>query len=204
MTDRAAVMKRFKKDLNEAIQTTLGTEESIEFLECNAHFLLGLSVKTNAACKDIQLERGENRIGRDRQPRFQKFTTSEAAVVRYIRMACEVLGPRGGEKNGCRDGWIAFCSLNQKPSVISSFKGNRFNNFFEAAAALRFHRADHRIPPGISLPERNGQLESVLSDALCDQLAHYVLALALLFFRVTGPYWELLGSAGALCMNRDN
>ena len=63
MTDRAAVMKRFKKDLNEAIQTTLGTEESIEFLECNAHFLLGLSVKTNAACKDIQLERGENRIG---------------------------------------------------------------------------------------------------------------------------------------------
>ena len=194
MTDRAAVMKKFKKDLNEAVQTTLETEESIEFLECNAHFLLGLSAKTNAACKDIQLERGENRIGRDRQPRFQKFTTSEAAVVRYIRMACEVLGPRGDEKNGCRDGWIAFCSLSRKRSVISSFKGNRFNNLFEAAAALNFHRADIITYLQEYLPERNGKLESVLSDALCDQLAHYVLALALLFFRVTGPYWELLGS----------
>lgn len=86
------------------VQTTLGTEESIEFLGCNAHFLLGLSSKTNTAFKEIQAERQEERIGRDSHPQFKKYATSEAAAVRYIRMACEVLGPRGDEKNGCRDG----------------------------------------------------------------------------------------------------
>ena len=34
----------------------------------------------------------------------------------------------------------------------------------------------------------------VLADATSDQVAVYLLALALLYFRLTGPYWQLLGS----------
>ena len=159
-------MKRFKKDLNEAIQTTLGTEESIEFLGCP---LSGrIKCQNKHSLQDTQRERGENRLGRNRlgrnrQPRFQKNKTSEAAVVCYIRMACEVLGPRGDEKNGCRDGWVACCSLNQKPSVISifSFKGNHFNNLFEAAAALHFHRA------GIMTYCRNVSQKETASCRVC-------------------------------------
>ena len=35
---------------------------------------------------------------------------------------------------------------------------------------------------------------SVLADATSDQAAVYLLTLALLYFRLTGPYWRLLGS----------
>ena len=194
MTDRAAVMKKFKSDFNSAVQATLGTEESIEFLSCNAHFLLGLSSKTNSACKLIQEDRQELNLGRDMEPQFHNFKTAEAAVVRYIRMACEVFGPRGDEKNGCRDGWLAYCALNDKTSIISSFKSNRFNNLFEASAALHYHRADIVTFLEEYMPEKNGKLRSVLFDAACDQLAAYILALALVFYRITGPYWDLLGT----------
>ena len=34
----------------------------------------------------------------------------------------------------------------------------------------------------------------VLADATSDQVAVYLLTLALLYFRLTGPYWRLLGS----------
>jgi len=160
MTDRTAVMKKYKKDLNDAVQATLGTQESTEFPGCNAHFLLGQSSKSNTALTATQKERDESRIGTDLQPHFQHFSTPEAAAVRYIRMACEVLGPRGDEKSGCRDAWIAFCALNEKPSVISSFKANRFNNLFEAAAALTYHRDDIITFLRDYMPDKNSKLQS--------------------------------------------
>ena len=194
MSDRAAVMKKFKVDLQEAIQVTLGTQESIEFLYCNAHFLLGLSNNTNNTLQSIQQDRGELRIGRDEQPIFHRFTRSEAAAVRYICKACEVLGPRGDEKSGCRDAWLAFCSISGKASRVTSFKSNRFNNLFEAAAALHFHRASIIDFLDNFLPEKNQKLESVLYDVKSDAVGVYVLTLAMAFFRITGPYWQLLGT----------
>ena len=68
MTDRAAVMKKYKKDLNDAVQATLGTQESVEFQGCNAHFLLGWSSKSNTALTAIQKEQDESSIGTDLQP----------------------------------------------------------------------------------------------------------------------------------------
>ena len=68
MTDRAAVMKKYKKDLNDAVQATLGTQESVEFQGCNAHFLLGRSSKSNTALTAIQKEQDESSIGTDLQP----------------------------------------------------------------------------------------------------------------------------------------
>lgn len=42
MSDRASVNKAMKRDINDLRKATLGTEEDLEFLFCNAHFLLGL------------------------------------------------------------------------------------------------------------------------------------------------------------------
>lgn len=42
MSDRAAPNKLMKKDFNDLRKATLGTEEDLQFLYCNAHFLLGL------------------------------------------------------------------------------------------------------------------------------------------------------------------
>ena len=44
------------------------------------------------------------------------------------------------------------------------------------------------------MADRNQKLESVLNDPESDSVAVYVLALALMYHRVTGSYWKLLGS----------
>ena len=194
MSDRASVMKKYKEELNDAIKTTLGTQENIQFLYCNAHFLLGLSSTSDKTLKGVQAELKEDQIGRDPNPRFQRYSVTEAAAVRYIRMACEVLGPRGDEKNWCRDAWLACCSMSSQPSLVTSFKGNRFNNLFEAASALHFHRQHIVEFFTIYMADRNQKLESVLNDAESDSVAVFVLALALMYHRVTGSYWKLLGS----------
>ena len=41
MSDRAAVRKRFHKDLADFIQSELGHETMLNFLHCQAHYLLG-------------------------------------------------------------------------------------------------------------------------------------------------------------------
>lgn len=33
---------------------------------------------------------------------------------RYIRMACDCLGPRGDDKSGVRDSWLAYCFMEEK------------------------------------------------------------------------------------------
>ena len=42
MSDRASVNKAAKRDLNDLRKATIGTGDDLEFLFCNAHFLLGL------------------------------------------------------------------------------------------------------------------------------------------------------------------
>ena len=139
-------------------------------------FLLRLSAKADSSCKLIQEEKGEQLV-QDCEPKFNSFRTREAAVIHSIRMVCKVLGPHGDEKTGCPDAWSAFCSLNQKPSIISSFKANGFNNLLEAAAISTFHRSDIIFLKQY-LPEKNRKMVSVLFDARSNQLAYYVLALA--------------------------
>ena len=63
-------MKKYK-DLNDAVQATLGTDKFIELLDCNAQFLLGLSTRMNIAFIAIQIKLSESRIGRDLQPQFR-------------------------------------------------------------------------------------------------------------------------------------
>ena len=105
-----------------------------------------------------------------------------------------MIGPRDDEKNGCREAWEAFCGLRAKKSHVQSFRSNRFNNFFEAASALHFHRNDiaeffsnYRQAPNL-------KLQSVLADCECDKIDVLLAAIGILFFVVTGPYWKLITS----------
>ena len=74
MSDCASVMKKYKEELNDAIKTTLGTQENIQFLYCNAHFLLGLSSTSDKTLKGVQAELKEDRTGKDLNPRFQRYS----------------------------------------------------------------------------------------------------------------------------------
>ena len=66
--------------------------------------------------------------------------------------------------------------MSSQPSLVTSFKGNRFNNLFEAASALHFHRQHLVEFFTIYMADRNQKLESVLNDAESDSVAVYVLA----------------------------
>ena len=197
---------------------------------------------------------------------FYRFCRREVAAVRYIRMACEVLGPTGDEKSGCRDLRLAYSSMMELKSTIPSYKDNRFNSVFVAAVSILQHRMDitscqyspaqdghhqlsvfsstgwtssavsilqhrmdiiscqyspaqdghHQLSVFSStgwtssavrilqhrmdiisflqdcMPTRNQKLESVLQDAISEEVNIFVGALAMLFYRVTGPYWQLL------------
>ena len=140
----------------------------------------------------LQTAWNQERIGRDKLPRFSNWHSREAAAVRYIRMACEVLGPTGDEKSGCRDLWLAYCSMMELKSTIPSYKDNRFNSVFVAAVSILQHRMDIISFLQDYMPTRNQKLESVLQDAISEEVKIFVGALAMLFYRVTGPYWQLL------------
>ena len=142
MSDRASVMKSFDKIFNEHRKELLQTDESLEFLHCNAHFLLGLSSEADKAIKQLSEETGE-KFGRDQSAAYKRFAcAAETSASRYIRLACDSLGPRGDAKSGCRDSWEAICDLQGGKSMITSFRSNRFNKLFQGAAGFHFHRSD--------------------------------------------------------------
>ena len=80
----------------------------------------------------------------------------------------------------------------ESESRVTSYRANRFNNLFQAAAALHFHRADIKNFLEKYLAKQNRKIQSICADNKCDQVDCHVTALGLLYFRVTGPYWELL------------
>lgn len=192
MCDRAAVMGSFARALDNERREMLQTEENLQFLHCNAHFLLGMSEECKKATAKLEKDGGQ-RLGRDQLPKFRNFqSASESSVFRYVRLACDCLGPRGDEKNGCRDMWEAYCLMTDRASAITSFRGNRFNNLFEAAAAVHYHRSDI-LDFLQSLPTLNLKLASIVEDNQSEEIDCQLIALGLLLYRVTGPYWCLLG-----------
>ena len=71
---------------------------------------------------------------------------------------------------------------------------NRFNNFSQGAATL-FHHQSHIIEYLSNYRDNlNLKLESVLHDAKCPEVQALVLAVAILYYKVTGPFWLLLES----------
>ena len=66
-------------------------------------FFVGTQLKDQHYFQSCSGRNGGAKIGngRDLKPQFSRFSSSDAAAVRFIRMACEVLAARGDEKNGC-------------------------------------------------------------------------------------------------------
>ena len=84
------------------------------------------SVAISKVEKELESER-QQKFGRDQNAKYDGFNEgSESCVSRVIRTACDILGPRGDQKSGCRVQWTTFIAN----SVIPYFKGNRFNCFF--------------------------------------------------------------------------
>ena len=195
MSDRASVMKSFGRKLNETRQKELGQTDNLEFLHCNAHFLLGLSTASEKTLSSVEKEIGED-LGRDKLTQFAtRFRgSSENSTSRYIRTACDCLGPRGDEKSGCRDAWEAFCDMTDRRSCVSSYRSNRFNNYFQAGAALHYHREDINSFFNNYLPGGNLKLQSVHADCKSDTIDEFMVAIGILYYRVTGPYWQLIAS----------
>ena len=138
MTDRASAMKSYGRLFEEHVKSEVGKDLVIHFLHCNAHYLLGLVSACEKAVSAIECEFvGVNGpLGRDKDKKFFRFADSkESATFRLLRTAYDVLGPNGDQKNGCRMDWVSFCDK----SFIPSFKSNRFNCHFEAAAAIVFY-----------------------------------------------------------------
>ena len=96
------------------------------------------------------------------------------------------------KKNGCRSEWSTFCSN----SRIPGFKANRFNCFFQAAAALIHHLPQILtfFTSGILHENPNRLVQSVTLDSQDKRLLCLVSAVALFYLKVTGPYWNLVNS----------
>ena len=195
MSDRASAMKLWGKKLEEHLQEESTSNVKLNFLHCNAHFLLGLSSKCEKSLLESEAHfksESDCSLGRDRTDDFFK-TDSESSTSRLIRTACEVLGPRGDQKCGRHHDWMTFCP----DSNIPSFKSNRFNCFFEAAAALIYHLKTIRLffsSGTLDEDNLNKKLKAVAMDVDDDQLMCFVCAVALFYLKVTGPYWVLVNS----------
>lgn len=109
-------------------------------------------------------------------------------------MTCSSLGPRGDEKSGCREDWLAYCSSVPCKSHIGSFRANRFNNFFQGAAAIYHHRLHICSFLGEGFRDPNLKLSSVLADNQCSLLAAIMRAIGIIYHKMTEPYWALLES----------
>ena len=109
MSDRAANMKLFNNKMLEYKKDLIGNDAGIHFLFCNAHFLIGLAEETDKAIKMkerlVEEETG-TKLGRDNHGVFKNWSSDETSSSRLIRTASDVFGPRGDEKNGCREEWL--------------------------------------------------------------------------------------------------
>ena len=196
MSDRCSVNKSFNKQFDQYKKNILGSEHDTHFLFCNAHFLLGLSSASEKQLKEIESQlcsESGKKLGRDDLPKFKHWKSgSESAACRFVRTACDVLGPRGDAKNGCRQYWDAFCREKlQKRSRVSSFRMNRFNNFFLGAAALFYHSDDIELFFTDYKADLNLKLQSVLADCQCPSITSLTRALGIIYYKITGPFWEM-------------
>ncbi|KAG5842200.1 hypothetical protein ANANG_G00175130 [Anguilla anguilla] len=200
MLNEDPVMKEFSEKVKKFQKVT----SPLHFLDCNAHFLHEISDAVEqhilAFEREIILSTGE-KLGRDKNPKFSSFVNfTESAASRYIRMASDVLSPRGETKHSCRKQWLHFCRATEKPSRLAVSQSNRFNNYFEGAAGLVHHHTDIvNFFSDSVLSNTSDQLnviqESVRDDASDQVIQALVCVLAIIYCKILGPYWQLLKSS---------
>ena len=81
MTDRAKVNKSFGRQMDEERRLLVNTEEGLDLLYCNAHFLLALAAECKKA---LSAEETGMELGRDREAQFRRFKSSECSAFRYV------------------------------------------------------------------------------------------------------------------------
>ena len=103
----------------------------------------------------------------------------------------DIFGPRGDEKSGCRDGWVAHCTAQNTPSIFQSFGSNCFNNS-EGTAAVIHHK--YRIIDFLINFHQNPNLRqrSILEDTESEEIIIMVTDLAVMYVYITGPFWILI------------
>lgn len=199
MSDRAAVNKCFNNKLSiwrQDMLTTTGNDrnkiEKLNFFYCLAHVLLGFSSETEKVLKELEsdiIETTNRQLGRNVLPEFKNWKSSEPSTLRTIRTISEALGPRGDEKSGCREDWLAFLDSRGQSSLLTSYRSNRFNSVFQGAAATSFHAMD--IEEFVtSSGKDNRLLRSVLQDVKCPEILHIMHGISVMWHHFTKPFWD--------------
>lgn len=128
-------------------------------------------------------------------PKFSRFKhNSEPSATRSIRPSSEVFGPRGDEKNGARQQWLAYLSLKNKFSKMINYRGNRFNNLSTGAAATLYHSEDMIDFISNYLDSPNDKLLSVFACIKCSDVLSHVSANALASMIFGEPFLNFINS----------
>uniref|UniRef100_A0A3P8TQ69 Zgc:109744 n=1 Tax=Amphiprion percula TaxID=161767 RepID=A0A3P8TQ69_AMPPE len=195
-------LAEFEKKLN-TLSDSISLASPVVFLNHNAHFLVDVHDAIEQHLmnfeKEIVLSAGE-KLGRDKLPKFKNFVNlPESATSRYIHTAFDILSPRTPNKQSYRKHWVAFCAEKKNPSKLGANQSNQFNDYFEAAASLIHHHKEISLFLSDLLSLNNDEcqniiLESVAADANDSVIQSLVCALAIVYCKVLGPYWQLLTS----------
>ena len=134
-------------------------------------------------------------MGRNKDPRFSRYHSSEPATAHLINASRSITGPRGdegGERNGCCAEWVGYCDKEMKTSRMTS---NRSNSYTEGAVAtIHRHAGLRRFFGDGFLGHYNLRTESTAADIKDDSLPSLVRAVTTLCIKMTGPFWNLLES----------
>ncbi|GFR88386.1 hypothetical protein ElyMa_000768900 [Elysia marginata] len=198
LSDRAAVNKAFNSKMSAYKEELLDGEDcTMHFIFCNAHFMLALSSAAENALHNVEKQyfNDGSKLGRDSCSKSSNFSTAtESAALRLIRLAAEVLGPRGDEKSGCRQEWLSFCSSKGIKSTFTSYRANRFNNLFQNATALR-HKDTIYLFLNEFVSHSNLKLQSIVADLEDPRIITSISALSFLHVCLTEPNWKLMNSS---------
>ena len=199
MTDRAANEKlankklsNWRDDILKDVQTNY-EKDSIHSMYCMAHVLLGFSrnVSSELSLLQTSLEE-ESKLGRDALPAFRFWKHSNAAL-RIIKAISDLVGPVGDWKNGIRDKWEAYCQEVMQKSLISSYVDNRFNGLFRVASEIIHHYDNLKtVMQGVEKP--NLYVQSALADLQDIRVVSVLLALSILYVKITEPFWNCMTS----------
>jgi hypothetical protein len=194
MSDRAANEKKASRIISDWRRDKMGdapteaAKKQIEEFHCMAHVLRGFHTNSADALKEIQSELAVDgtKIGRDNLPVFNHWK-KEVAASRAIRTTCETFGP-AGDHLGLRDIWEAQCAATATKSIISNYRDNRFNNYFENAAQISHHRHEFLHILSSLNTDVNLKIKAVHADLKCPLVTTMLQALGLIYLLVTGPY----------------
>ena len=197
MSDRAANEVLSNKQLTAWVQTELGDGDvkPIYSIYCMAHTLLGFQSYSIAETTKLQNETVEQdgvKFGRDSNDLFSTYSPENAAR-RAVRIAAQLLGPNGDEKNGLRGKWVADCMRRNVKSMIGDHRDNRFNNLFQRSAEVIYHIHD-MISIEKFLINPNRKVQSLMLDLHDSRVVTMIQAYAIMYVKVTEPYWRLLVS----------